>query len=94
MVTHAEVSLDGPHRATLRQNGERLHVELLSGGDTAFEIFEIEKPPQDYDAPNPGAKMLGFKLNLNPESDRRIAVALIPGNVSEVEIEFSEMRDW
>ncbi len=69
-------------------------MELLSGGDTAFEIFEIEKPPQDYDAPNPGAKMLGFKLNLNPESDRRIAVALIPGSVTDVEIEFPEMKDW
>jgi hypothetical protein len=59
MVTPAEVELQG-NRALLRQAGETLHARILSPAGAAFSIVQTDPPPSDFDASNPGTRMLAF----------------------------------
>ncbi|MET3872607.1 heparinase II/III domain-containing protein [Puniceicoccus vermicola] len=97
MLTFAEVTLEDDHRATLTQDGETLSFEVLSPKAEKLEVIDISNPPKDYDARNPGAKLLSFTLSLEPSADeheQRIAVALIPGSLGDIDPEFLPMQDW
>lgn len=59
MVTPAEVELGGG-RAVLRHEGEELHAQILSPDGAEFEIVQTDPPPNDFDARNPGTRMLAF----------------------------------
>jgi hypothetical protein len=59
MLTRAEitVSADGAE-ATLRQAGETVRVSLRAYAGARWEVIPAEPPTNDYDAPNPGARLL------------------------------------
>tara|TARA_B100001971_G_scaffold215152_1_gene258424 strand:+ start:14550 stop:15500 length:951 start_codon:yes stop_codon:yes gene_type:complete len=95
MVTYAKVTIESARRATLRQDGEVLSLEVVAPVDVQLEIFEIAQPPNDYDTPNPGAKMIGFTLSLKPSAkETHIRVVLIPGGPDAAGQNFPAMTDW
>jgi hypothetical protein len=59
MVTKAEVELEA-NRATLRLGGKTLHATILEPVDTVFDIVPTDPPPNEWDAPNPGTRMLAL----------------------------------
>jgi hypothetical protein len=56
MATRAAVEPDGP-RAVLRQDGRTLTAQLEAPAGARFEAIPAD-PPADYDAPNPGVRLL------------------------------------
>lgn len=94
MVSYAEVQIESSQRARLTQDGQSLMVELDAPASASFEIYEIETPPNAYDAPNPGAKMLGFRVSLPPESCERFSVRLTPGSSGESALSLPPMTEW
>ncbi|MEN8151149.1 MAG: heparinase II/III family protein [Planctomycetota bacterium] len=91
MVTRAEVSIDGS-RATLRQDGKTLILEVLSPAGAKLELFETAKPPMDHDAPNPGTRMIGFTTKLAAKEAASLVVVLRPAGVKAVEAK--PFADW
>ncbi|MBK1859183.1 heparinase II/III domain-containing protein [Cerasicoccus arenae] len=94
MVTHAEVSFDNDHQATLRQDGQQLTLKVLSPSPAKLEIYEIENPTNDYDAPNPGAKMIGFKVKLSASTEATLTVILQPGEAPKAVPAIAKLADW
>jgi len=66
MVTRAQVQIKDGNRAVLQQDDRELVLHVLAPVDVKLEIFETERPPAEYDAPNPGSRMIGFKVALDP----------------------------
>ncbi|HEY5551448.1 MAG TPA: glycoside hydrolase family 88 protein [Opitutaceae bacterium] len=57
MATEAGVELHGD-RALLRLDGKMLHARIISPAGARFSIVPTDPPPNSYDAPNPGTRML------------------------------------
>jgi hypothetical protein len=49
------------------------------------------EPTTDYDAPNPGAVLVGFELQLAPHQKQAVDIALIPGSAGDCQIDFSAL---
>jgi hypothetical protein len=95
MVTEAEVEIVADDRAVLRQNGERLGLRVDGGSaEIELETYETADPPADYDAPNPGTRMIGFTILCKPEQRHRLTVWLQPGGVSEVPEDPPALDAW
>lgn len=58
-VTGAQIDIDaGGRRATLRESGRTLAVDLLSPAKAKFTSAPADPPPDGYDAPNPNRRFL------------------------------------
>ena len=84
MVTPAEVEIAGPGRALLSQG--RVSMELLAQPAAALEIHETAVPPNDFDEPNPGTRMVGFVVRLEAGAQETLAVRLAPAGLPAGEI--------
>ena len=76
MITHAQVKLDSARQATLTQDGKTLSLHLLAPESAALKVWDIEKPPRDYDAKNANTRMIGFTVKLPPNTESRFGVLL------------------
>jgi len=66
MATRADVVIDGK-RATLRQDGKRLHLSLAPHSNGQLKVIPAEPPDDGFNAPNPGTSLL-IVDTLAPES--------------------------
>src|SRR5690606_897554 len=60
MATRAEVELDEsePGLARLKQNEQTLALRVCSPSGAVLKLMDVSEPQQDYDAANPGVKMI------------------------------------
>ena len=82
MTTPAEITDVDLGTATLSLNGKNLYLETLNPVDTAIEVFSTD-PPNEWDAPNPGTRQVGFYLELEAHESKIITVLLTPGSVMD-----------
>jgi hypothetical protein len=73
MVTHAEITLDGPH-AVLKQGKHQMNVEIVSPADAKFEIVST-KPKTDKEHQNKGTQMLAFTTK--PDGEKPITLEVV-----------------
>ncbi len=78
MVTHADVQVDGPGRATLAQQGKKLEFRVLEPAGAAVKIYRTDPPPSKLDAKNPGTRMIGFEVQVPAGQTQRLVVQLVP----------------
>lgn len=93
MATKAEVTLDNDRQATLKQDGETLTLQVLTPADAKLELYEMENPPADFDAKNPGVKMIGFTATLPADSEEDFTIVMTPG-AQPATLETTALRDW
>lgn len=67
---------------TLVHGDKRLLFEVLAPEASVVEIFST-KPPNEWDAPNPGTRQIGFHVELEPRASATLAVLLTPGSIRE-----------
>ncbi len=82
MLTFAEVKVDEPGRATLRQGGKRLSFRVLEPSDAQLRIYPTDPPPAATDASNEGTRLLGFEIAVPGSHAQRIVVELVPQSAS------------
>ncbi|HEY7086763.1 MAG TPA: heparinase II/III family protein [Tepidisphaeraceae bacterium] len=79
MLTRADVTLgDDNTTAILKRDGRSLRLHIAAPSNTKLQLYPTD-PPHDYDAPNPGTRLIGFEVVLQPFNGTRLAVELIPG---------------
>lgn len=78
MATEAQVDIQSERRALLTQGGKTLIFELLGEPNVRLETFSTQAPAS-YDEPNPGTRMVGFTLRLEPKAAARCAILMTPG---------------
>ncbi|MCU0917026.1 MAG: heparinase II/III family protein [Planctomycetes bacterium] len=77
MVTPASVSVEDNKTALLRQEGKTMRLTVLTEAQVQLRMWSTA-PPADYDAPNPGTRMIGFEVTLSAGQAARSAVLLQP----------------
>ncbi len=76
MATPAQVHLENPSKATLTQSGKQLSITAENRTGVTWEIYPTDPPPADYDAPNPGTRMIGFTVPLLAGEKKTLTVRL------------------
>ncbi|MFT7488528.1 MAG: hypothetical protein ACI9OU_000922 [Candidatus Promineifilaceae bacterium] len=94
MVTRASVDIRNKHTAILRQDDQHLVLSIHAPADAEWELFETAPPPQTYDAPNEGTRMIGFNVEIPPSTKARFVVVLSPGEAAGDPPEIRPMADW
>jgi len=93
MLTGAEVELMGSE-ARLTEAGQELYLSVIEPEGAQLEIFQSDPPPNDWDASNPGTRMVGFNVNLETNEFTRIVVLLDPNSGETEELTVSPLADW
>jgi hypothetical protein len=94
--TDPTISQDGK-QATLTEQGKKLQVRLLGIEAAKFEVIPVDTPTNDYDAPNPGMKLLVVNFNAPANGNLNYSVLLQPGSVEgEAKNSLAEtaLKDW
>ena len=94
MVTSAEVELRSDRTALLKQKGKTLGLAVVGDIEMRWTTFSTE-PKDDYDASNPGTRMVGFAFELTPGRIVRYAVTLSPSGTARPSLEtLKPLRAW
>jgi len=94
MATQAAVTLEGGRQAVLRQDGQAMSLRVLSPGNAMLAVYDIEKPPRDYDGENPNTRMVGFEVRLAASTAATWAVLLEPGTASDTQPALDALENW
>ena len=94
MATRAEVAIAKGNTATLKQDGRTMTLRVLSPEGVTFNVYDMEKPPQDYDAKNPNTRMVGFEATIDPSNAETLAVFLEPGEAQGDAPAIIPLTDW
>jgi hypothetical protein len=92
MVTPADVSIESNKAALLTQQGKRMRLTVLTDIDVRLKTYSTE-PKADYDAPNPGTRMVGFEVSLPAGQTARTAVLLGPPTAG-VSLDLKPLLQW
>jgi len=94
MVTPASVSVEDDRNALLKQEGKTLRLTVLTDATVQLRTYSTA-PPADYDAPNPGTRMIGFEVTLSAGQAARTAVLLNPPTVqAKTAIDLQPLLQW
>ena len=94
MVTRADVQLDGPGRATLKQGNKTLAFRVREPADVVLAIYPTDPPPAPTDARNEGTRMIGFEVRPAAKQAQRLVIDLIPGDGSARESGVTPLAGW
>ncbi len=76
MLTTATVSLNG-NLAVLTKDGKQLTLKVESPTNTMLKTWSAQ-PTTNYDAPNPGATLVGFEIQVAAKKKETVTVKLLP----------------
>lgn len=79
MVTRATVSITGDKNALLTKDGKTMRLTVITDKKTQLQTYSTA-PKADYDASNPGTRLIGFELSLSAGEAARTAVFMSPSN--------------
>jgi hypothetical protein len=83
MLTRAEVEVVSDHVVLLKKDGKEMTLKILAPQNAMFEIVDTAKPRQKYDVPNPGTRMIVFKVKCKKGQATQFSVWLTPESSSE-----------
>jgi len=93
MVTGAEIGL-AAGEATLRERGKSLRVRLLAPVGAVFEVTPADPPLDDFNAPNPGRRILTATVVAATSGTLRIAVLLQRGVDQGADPDLTPLENW
>ncbi len=94
MVTPAEVSIESSKSALLQKEGKTMHLTVLTDEEIQLRTYSTE-PKADYDAPNPGTRLIGFEVSLSSGQAVRTAVLISPSSATaKSSIDLKPVLQW
>lgn len=82
MITPGEPDKLGRSALNLRQGSESLRLMVAAPQKVVWKKIETERPPNDWDSPNPGTRMVAFEAIAPEDGKLTIVVAATPGSCS------------
>ncbi len=79
MVTPAQATAMQGNRLILKQKGKTLRLSVDGDIKPIWSTYSTE-PKADYDAANPGTRLVGFEFTLKPNQQVRYTVTLAPAS--------------
>lgn len=94
MLTRAQVEIRSPDTAVLRDGDRTLSLRVLAPAGAKLRIVDTATPPADFDAANPGTRMIAFDVSLEAGAEQRIAVQLVAGSEMPTGAPLRPLADW
>lgn len=94
MVTCAKVDKIEGNQAILQELGKRLNFKIVEPCNSKIVTYETEKPPHIYDAFNPGTRMVGFEIKVDPSKCKRMVVILTLGEQNNDSFHIKPLSRW
>ena len=79
MVTAAKVFITDGTNALLTKDGKTLRLTVITNEKIQLQTYSTA-PKADYDASNPGTRLIGFEVSLSPGHAARTVVLMSPSN--------------
>src|SRR5690554_4079669 len=93
MFTEAEVELDGK-LALLTNGNKKLYLKVDGPENIEMKTWSTA-PTNDYDAENPGTRMVGFECSVSPGFEGSFEVMLIPQDAEDsAQFLNKKLKDW
>ncbi len=97
MMTRAKPRELGGANLQLEHQGRTLRL-IQHDGDADWEQFQSDPPPSEWDAPNPGTRMVGLVKKVPADGEVTITILALPGS-REAELPSSDLlsrplADW
>jgi hypothetical protein len=80
MITSGEPDKLGRGVLTLRQGSESLRLAIVAPQKVVWKQIETERPPHEWDSPNPGTRMVAFEATAPTDGKLTIVVTATPGS--------------
>jgi hypothetical protein len=95
MATRAEAITLAGNTATLKQDGKSVALQVHAPDPVTLTLLDVETPPAEHDAKNPGVKMITFAIALPAGGKERVDVRMSPVDIdaSPTDSESSTMAD-
>ncbi|MFC2116409.1 heparinase II/III family protein [Bacteroidota bacterium] len=94
MLTHDNIEIIEDKLAIIRKDGKELRFFVIEPQKVKIQTYST-KPENEFEDENPGTRMIGFEVELQPEEEQTLMVVLIPGdNDLPDEINSVELSDW
>ncbi|MHC4726256.1 MAG: heparinase II/III domain-containing protein [Planctomycetota bacterium] len=94
MVSPAEVSIESSKSALLKKQGKTMHFTVLTDEEIQLRTYST-KPKADYDASNPGTRLIGFEVSLSSGQAIRMAVLISPSSANaKTSIDLQPVLQW
>lgn len=94
MVTTADIFIESSNTALLKQKAKAVRLTVLTDEDIKLRTYSTG-PKADYDAPNPGTRLIGFELSLAPQQQARTIVIINPSSATaKLQIEPKSVLEW
>lgn len=90
MLTRAEVKPVGGG-FFLIQDGKSLFVSVPAGSEP---FVTAANPVNDFDAPNPGVRIIGYKMKLAPKTTQTLTVRLFPQSIEKTQEIGDRVARW
>jgi hypothetical protein len=94
MLTFAEVTITGKNTAMLSKDGKQLLLRVDAPSKIALKTWSTD-PATAYDAPNPGATLVGFEVIVPANGKETFNVLLIPQSAGKkANAKIQPLNDW
>ncbi|MDR1381042.1 MAG: heparinase II/III family protein [Tannerella sp.] len=93
LLTTADAKLKGDKTIELRKDGKKLTVEISAPVKITLKTWPTT-PAHNYDAPNPGATLVGFEATIPAGTNVAWTVRFIPQSARRTSAEIPELAQW
>jgi len=80
MITRAEVATQASATLHLQQQNQRMELTIVEPPGATWSIINTEKPPHEWDSPNPGTRMVAVEVETPSSGELRVVVLATPGS--------------
>ncbi|HQZ64540.1 MAG TPA: heparinase II/III family protein [Planctomycetaceae bacterium] len=97
MITRAEVATQASATLHLQQQNQRMELTIVEPPGATWSIINTEKPPHEWDSPNPGTRMVAVEVETPSSGELRVIVLATPGSCDANSNKSPEVRplsDW
>ena len=93
MLTLAEAKITGKNAIELKKDGKKLTLQVTEPANVTMKTWSAASP-NDYDAPNPGAILVGFEVKIPAGASTALTVKLIPQSAKNTDAKVAELKSW
>ena len=93
MLTLADVKIKGKNTVELKKDGKKLTLQVTEPATVTMKTWTTVST-NDFDAPNPGATLVGFEAKVPAGTSAALTVKLIPQNAKNTGTKVPDLKDW
>lgn len=93
MLTKAKIKIKDS-KAVLKQEKQKMNFYVIQPDDIELKIYKSDPPPAEFDTRNKGTRILGFEIELPPDTETNITILMTQNDLKDNFPGISPLGDW